>query len=377
MIDAAEWEFFARDVFNNHLELEQLSINLFNDLYERFKEHEDGCIPGIGDILLKHFDHFRDPYALYVPNVNLAEYIVADLKRSNPAFNEFLTSRLSDPRLNRQPFRHFLLRPVLRLPRYPLLLQALMKKTDKDDPEYEILAQCNEKIAQVCKLCDQLTATVKTRVEILLLNNALTCRQGEFYDLKLTDPQRKIYYRGDLKLENLGLDIGEKFIHMIIFDHIVLLTKARKTSDTTEYKIWRRPIPLQMLHVQGIENDFTLPSQLSMTSSSTYASLKPSLTMRSENLSLVLTHPGRHGETYYLQCASQQEKDQWLFALKQARSDLKQLVDAFNIISMESTFFRDYGASSTSEGCGKVTSTVPFGKHIFIRRWNLSIHTLL
>lgn len=107
MIDAAEWEFFARDVFNNHLELEQLSINLFNDLYERFKEHEDGCIPGIGDILLKHFDHFRDPYALYVPNVNLAEYIVADLKRSNPAFNEFLTSRLSDPRLNRQPFRHF------------------------------------------------------------------------------------------------------------------------------------------------------------------------------------------------------------------------------------------------------------------------------
>lgn len=126
------------------------------------------------------------------------------MKRSNPAFNEFLTSRLSDPRLNRQPFRHFLLRPVLRLPRYPLLLQALMKKTDKDDPEYGILAQCNEKIAQVCKLCDQLTATVKTRVEILLLNNALTCRQGEFYDLKLTDPQRKIYYRGDLKLENLG-----------------------------------------------------------------------------------------------------------------------------------------------------------------------------
>lgn len=383
VIDPSEWELFSRDVFNNHQEIYALSMDFFNDLYGVYHEHENECLPGIGSILLEHFQRFRDPYALYVPNVHLAEYIVADLKQANTNFKDFLQSRLTDPQLNRHSFRHFLLRPVMRIARYPLLLQALIKKTDEDDPEYETLQECYNIISEVAAFCDQLAAGVKTRVEILLLNSALTCRQGESYDLKLTDPQRKIYYRGDLRRENSKLDVlevHEKYIHMIVFDHIVLLTKARKTSDGTQYKIWRRPIPLQMLHIQGTDNDFSLPTQYLTTLGSTahniHTSLRTSTGLRSSTimnsttmvrnahsaLSLVLTHPGRHGGSYAFACADEAEKLQWLHALKQARSDMKLKTDAFNAISLESTFFRDYSASSTMEGSGKVTSSVPFGK---------------
>ena len=383
VIDPSEWELFSRDVFNNHQEIYALSMDFFNDLFSIYKEHETECLPGIGNILLEHFQRFRDPYALYVPNVHLAEYIVADLKQANTHFKDFLQSRLTDPQLNRHSFRHFLLRPVMRIARYPLLLQALIKQTDKDDPEYETLQECYKIITEVATFCDQLAAGVKTRVEILLLNSALTCRQGESYDLKLTDPQRKIYYRGDLRRENSKLDVlevHEKYIHMIVFDHIVLLTKARKTSDGTQYKIWRRPIPLQMLHIQGADNDFSLPTQYLTTLGSTahniHTSLRTSTGLRSSTimnsttmvrnahsaLSLVLTHPGRHGGSYAFACVDEAEKLQWLHALKQARADMKLKTDAFNAISLESTFFRDDSASSTMEGSGKVTSSVPFGK---------------
>ncbi|KAI9493891.1 CNH domain-containing protein [Zychaea mexicana] len=365
-IEPDMWPLFARDVFNNYQEVEKVSSDLFEDLYERQQEYDQECMPGIADILLKHFERFTEPYARYVPNVHLAEYIVALSRRSNDRFSQFLQSLQSNPQLNRQTFRHFLLRPVMRLQRYPLLLSAIIKKTDEDHEDYETLQKCKEIIGGVAALCDQLSVNVKNRVEILTLNSALTCRQGEFYDLKLTDPQRKIYFRGDLKRDNSTLEVSEKYIHVVVLDHLVLLTKARKTSENTEYKIWRQPIPLQMLYIQGVTNEFTLPSLLSSRTStmhSTYTSIRSQTTTRGQipSLSLTLVHPGRHGGTYYLLCSNPEEKKEWLSAVRLAKENLKGQVDAFGPINIDSSFFRrEYEAVTTTEGPGKVTCSVPF-----------------
>ncbi|KAI9266632.1 CNH domain-containing protein [Phascolomyces articulosus] len=365
-IDPNMWPLFAKDVFNNYEELQHISSDLFEDLFARQEEHAEGCIPHIADILLKHFERFREPFARYVPNVHLAEYIVALTRRSNERFGHFLQMLQNNPQLNKQTFRHFLLRPVMRLQRYPLLLSAIIKKTDKESEEYEILMKCKDMVADVAKLCDTLSVSVKNRVEILTLNGALTCRQGESYDLKLTDPQRKIYFRGDLKRDNSTLEVSEKYIHVVVLDHIVLLTKARKTSESTEYKIWRRPIPIQMLFVQGVTNEFSLPSLLSSrtnTMHSTYTSIRSQTTTRGQvpSLSLTLVHPGRHGGTYYLMCNTPDEKKQWLNAVKNAKENKKDQVDAFNLYSIDHSYFRcEYGVTTTQEGPGKINCSVPF-----------------
>lgn len=327
--------------------------------------------------MLKHLSRFRDPYATYVPNVHLAEYIVADTKRSNEKFRSFLEEVQHDTKLNKQSFRHFLLRPVMRLPRYVLLIEAIMKKTNRDDPEYEKLEECKRVVSEVATLCDQLAASVKNRVEILMLNDALTCRQGEFYDLKLTDPCRKIYFRGDLKRDNGALELSEKYIHVVLLDHMLLLTKARKTSEGVEYRIWRRPIPLQMLYIPGLENGFKLPTLYPSTSAystayntayNTYNSLKNSATIRNDSLTLTFIHPGRHGGEYYFACNSQQEKQQWLAAIDQAKRDLSRQADAFELDSIERSFFKEVGSSGDVDGHGKITCSVPFGKPDFCMR---------
>ncbi|KAI8139232.1 hypothetical protein BJV82DRAFT_627692 [Fennellomyces sp. T-0311] len=364
-IDPNMWELFARDVFNNHVELQDLSSELFTDLFERQEEYDQDCVPSISDILLKHFERFSEPYSRYVPNVHLAEYIVALTRRSNDRFGQFLQSLQTNPHLKKQEFRHFLLRPVMRLQRYPLLLSAIIKKTDKESEDYAILMQCKEKIANVAALCDSLSASVKKRVEILTLNSALTCRQGETYDLKLTDPQRQIYYRNDLKRENSTLEVSEKYFHVIVFDHMVLLTKPRKTSESTEYKISRRPIPLQMLYIPELNNEFSLPSLLpsrTSTMHSTYNTLRSSTTTRglSSTLSLTLVHPGRHGGTYYLLCNDANDKKRCLDAIRNAKANLKNRVDAFSLHSIESSLFKYDADASLSDGLGRVTCTVPF-----------------
>ncbi|KAI7859105.1 CNH domain-containing protein [Circinella umbellata] len=365
-IEPNMWPLFAKDVFNNYQELEKISSDLFEELFARQEEYEQACIPSIADILLKHFERFRDPFARYVPNVHLAEYIVALTRRSNKQFSDYLQVLQSDPHLNKQTFRHFLLRPVMRLQRYPLLLGAIIKKTDKESDDYETLMKCKEMVAEVASLCDYLSQGIKNRVEILTLNGALTCRQGEFYDLKLTDPQRKIYFRGDIKRGNSTLEVTEKYIHVVVLDHLVLLTKARKTSESTEYKIWRRPIPIQMLFIHGITNEFSLPSLLSSRTStmhSTYTSIRTQTATRGQapSLSLTLVHPGRHGGTYYLLCNNPEQKSQWLNAVKSAKENIKGQVDAFDLHSIDHSYFqREYDVVTTQDGPGRVTCTAPF-----------------
>lgn len=359
MVPSTERELFIDSIFRNYKELRELSVQFFDDLLERQKEHENECVPGIGDILVKHFNSdLKSAFGTYIHNVYLAEYQVAHTSRTNKSFGRFIENIERDER-TRQGFRHYLLRPVIRVQRYSLLINAILKKTDEDDPDYENLKEAVKLVEDIAAYCDQLSESTKNRVEILKLNDSLTCRQGESYDLKLNDPNRRIYFRSKLrKLES------STQIDVIVLDHIVLLTKPRQVRDGTEHLIWRQPIPLQMLYVREIPNTFDLPSlQASYgTAYATVTNLRHSGSFRSGNPYITFVHPGRHGGHYPLVCESRDQKNSLLAAIKRARADIDMQTDAFELNSLEGSFFQTLSAFTDLDTHGKVNCTVPFGK---------------
>ncbi|KAL0142361.1 CNH domain-containing protein [Mucor lusitanicus] len=371
-------EEFVREVFGNYKELTEVSTALFADLLDLQHQHQNECVPMIGDILIKHFAYFEDPFSQYCPRVSLAEYLVKEEERNNPDFERFIVHVEKSKRMRRLAFRHFLLNPVTRMQRYPLLLDAILKKTDEDHPDHTYLSKCLDMVKKVATQSDTLAAIFKKRVEILEINDMITFKQGEFQDLQLTDPHRRLYYQGDLKRRSNGIEVTEKSdIHLFIFDHMVLMTKARKStagSTVDEYRVWRRPIPLQMLHV-GSASDNSLHHTSSTSSSTTRHLLSTTTTGYLHGSSsyssagyvpLTFHHLGQRGGVYAFSCTVD-EKQKWITAIDEAKSSLKKRLgeDVYDLITLDDTSFRYVAAASSgSAKHGKVNCTVPFvSKH--------------
>ncbi|EPB91562.1 hypothetical protein HMPREF1544_01484 [Mucor circinelloides 1006PhL] len=376
-------EEFVREVFGNYKELTDVSTALFSDLLDLQHQHQHECVPMIGDILIKHFAYFEDPFSQYCPRVSLAEYLVKEEERNNPDFERFIVHVEKSKRMRRLAFRHFLLNPVTRMQRYPLLLDAILKKTDKEHPDYTYLTKCLDMVKKVATQSDTLAEIFKKRVEILEINDLITFKQGEFQDLQLTDPHRRLYYQGNIKRRSNGIEVTEKSdIHLFIFDHMVLMTKARKSTASSntvdEYRVWRRPIPLQMLYVGGGGSEHSLNHTSSTASSSSttrslLATTTTSYYLHSSSsyastgyVPLTFHHLGQRGGVYTFSCTLD-EKQKWIKAIEDAKSSLKKRLgeDVYDLITLDDTSFRYVAAASSgSTKHGKVNCTVPFvSKH--------------
>ncbi|ORZ21220.1 CNH domain-domain-containing protein [Absidia repens] len=372
IIDDQKRKQFVSEVFNNYYELRDISTALFKDLLDLQRRYDKKCVPMIGDIMVQHFPFFEKPFTTYCPRVPLAEYIVGMESQANPELATFLAEVVNDQRMRRLAFRHFLLNPVTRMQRYKLLLSAVLKKTDQDHADYAYLNRCIEMIGQVAAKADAQTAITEKRVEILKIDGALTFKQGESYDVQLGDTQhRKLYHRGEMKRKPTNIEVSEKSdIHAFVFDHLMLMTKHRKTSAGDEYRIWKRPIPLQMLFIQGAGNFGSMsrvPSLGGSTADVMTAGTGGGGGMNTggtgSTIPLTLHHLGHRGRIYTFFCSTLEEKQQWVDAIEEAKAAQKRRQGdsyLFELRTLDDSSFRFISTAATSGGQGKVTCSVPF-----------------
>lgn len=365
IIDAKRRPEFIQQVFKNYEELREVSAALFKDLLELQRRYDQKCVPMIGDVLIQHFAYFEKPFTTYTPRVALAEYIVAREKKYNPEFARFLVDCEKNERMRRLAFRHFLLNPVSRMQRYPLLLEAIIKKTDQDHPDYAYLIRCKEVIQTIASRADAQAEAVKQHVDILKINDLITSKQGDFHDLQLEDPHRRLYHRGDLKRRGQAIEVTEKSdIHAFVFDHLFLMTKVRKTSTGDEYRIWKRPIQLQMLFVQGGGGDY------SGGTNSSYSLQNANSTGQGGGVSLTLHHLGQRDGVYHFFCNSPEEKLQWVKAIEDAKAALKKRQgenDVFELRTLDDSSFRYFGSANSAGGQGRINCSVPFGRSLLTK----------
>ncbi|KAL0135608.1 CNH domain-containing protein [Mucor lusitanicus] len=340
---------FINTVFNNYQELLQMSEAMFKDMLARYHQYEKECVPTIGDILVQHMQFFEEAYVKYSPQALLAKYLAEAEIKKNPEFEKFTKEIAKHERTNRLPIWHYLLSPVTRMQRYPLLIEALLKKTPPDHPIiYEI-------IKSVAHKADNTATHIKKRLAILHIRDSITFKQGEYHELQLSDPNRRIYHKGTLKRRSGSLDVADKNdIYAFVFDHMLLMTKLRKTNTGEEYRIWKKPIPLQMLVVQN--NATNVKYQMSGTATS--------YTIPGGQVALILHHLGsRGGAVYPFFCSSLEEKQLWTKAIDDAKASLRKRqgdADVFELRPLDDVNFRNIGSGQSSGTTTRVNCSVPF-----------------
>lgn len=348
LIESDRLHNFITTVFSNYLEVMQLSESMFKDMLARYRQYDGEIVPTIGDILVQHMQFFEEAYVKYSPQTILAKYIVESEMRSNPEFNKFIEDFIKHERTNRLTFWNFLQSPVTRMQRYPLLIDTLLRKTPEDHPDHAFLKRSYDIIRNVATKADNNAAHIKKRLAILQIRDSITFKQGELYELQLSDPIRRIYYQGYLKRRGGSLDVADKNdIYAFVFDHMFLMTKLRKTNTGEEYRIWKKPIPLQLLVVQNSS-----------------ASTIPAGGAVGAGVTLNLHHLGsRGGSIYPFFCSSVEEKQAWTKAIEDAKTSLRKRqgdADVFDLKPLDDTNFKNIGYAQATGTTTRINCSVPF-----------------
>jgi hypothetical protein len=288
----------------------------------------------------------HQPYAKYFLDVEISR---------NPGFVAFLEQRERMPESRKLPIQSFINRPTARLARYPLLLEAIVKASKDHYPDDTVkINAAIVIIKEFLQKINQETGKADNRIRLTQLNDGLVGKQADVQALDLLNPARHLIREGNLKKKQEA----EQFdFTVFLFDHMLLITKKKKIGEMVEYRIYKRPIPLEMLAFAMTEDPFLKPaarktsnakppnSPLLSPNNSTSSSSAPMTPkyqqpdLKQQSYPLTITHLGRGNVTHVLYAQNQAERKQWKDKIEQQRELLTESRKIFDKVMLTDTTF--------------------------------------
>ncbi|KAI9317115.1 hypothetical protein BX666DRAFT_1857732 [Dichotomocladium elegans] len=385
ILDEERRDEFCNHVFNNYKEILDIHRGLCRDLQDRQSAaavaaagNRVGFVDGVGDIFQHHLPRFMAAYDRYGPRVILAEHSAKQEARKNVLFQNFIrdTEKLAECR--KLPFRHFLILPVTRLQRYPLLIGAILKRTPNDHPDKAYLSACCDILKEIASNMDERTEETKKVLRLMQIQEAIRYKPSEessYHMLQLLHPERRLLHEGPMtRRSQTGVETID--LHIFLFDHLLLMTKTKKTGSDkqVEYHISKRPIPLELLQVQDATEGFALGLRQLNTSLASPRGTGHLQSMTSPTAGLVMSagsgqnqlhihHLGKHGGDHLLYAKTADIRTTWkerIVAAKAAFERAHPENQAFEIRSLTDTTFTGSNAHGQTLNHGRVSCSIPF-----------------
>ncbi|KPI42571.1 Rho1 guanine nucleotide exchange factor 1 [Cyphellophora attinorum] len=235
-------EKFVRTVFGNSQEVLAINSKFADELSKRQKEQH--VVNHVGDVFLRWVPQF-DPFIKYGANQMYGKYEFEREKSTNPAFSRFVdeTERLKESR--KLELNGYLTKPTTRLARYPLLLEGILKYTKDDNPDKKDIPLAIGIIRDFLAKVNAESGKAENHFNLLQLSQQLKWNPGEYTDLKLTEDNRVILTK--MSFKKTPGDSAEVIVYL--FDHAVLMCRNKMVSKREELRVYRKPIPLELLMI--------------------------------------------------------------------------------------------------------------------------------
>ncbi|OAL43785.1 Rho1 guanine nucleotide exchange factor 1 [Pyrenochaeta sp. DS3sAY3a] len=240
-------EKFVRTVFSNCQEVYMVNSRMAENFTRR--QQKEPVVRNVGDIFMEYVPHFS-PFIKYGANQLFGKYEFEHEKRTNQNFAKFVdeVERMKESR--KLELNGYLTKPTTRLARYPLLLENILKYTADENPDKQDIPKVIAIIKDTLSKVNIESGKAENHFNLMQLNKDLKFRPGEFVDLKLTDENRQLVFKGTLKKTPTEVT-GD--ITCYLFDHAVLLVRAKTVNKREEQKVYKKPIPLELLVITQMD----------------------------------------------------------------------------------------------------------------------------
>lgn len=141
-------------------------LERLRSIYSKWSED---CL--IGDIILQHRDDLIKAYPPYVNFFEQMKETLIHCDTQNPRFHAFLKINQTKPECGRQSLQDLMIRPVQRLPSISLLLNDILKNTNKNNPDYVRLEEALKAIKEVMMHINEDKRKTESRMAIFDIFN--------------------------------------------------------------------------------------------------------------------------------------------------------------------------------------------------------------
>lgn len=218
-------------LFSNITDVCEASKKFFSELEERHQQSI--VIQDISDIVGKHAQSNFDPYITYCSNEVYQQRTLQRLVSKNPAFKEVLTRIESHPDCRNLPMISFLILPMQRVTRLPLLMDTICQKTPKDSAQYEECKKALQAVSKVVRKCNEGARTMERTEMMYTINSQLEFKIKPF---PLVSSSRWMVKRGELTafVEDSGIFLkrtSRQQVYFFLFNDVLIITR-KKSEDS-------------------------------------------------------------------------------------------------------------------------------------------------
>ncbi|XP_036207435.1 rho guanine nucleotide exchange factor 16 [Myotis myotis] len=251
-------------LFSNILDVQGASQRFFEDLERRHKAQV--CVEDISDILEEHAERHFHPYVAYCSNEVYQQRALQRLTSSNPAFRDALREIERRPACGGLPMISFLILPMQRVTRLPLLTDTLCLKTQSHPERYKAASRAFKAMNKLVKQCNEGAHKMERMEQMYTLQTQLDF--GKVKSLPLISASRWLLKRGELfVVEETGLFrklASRPTCHLFLFNDVLVVTK-KKSEDSFVVQDYAH---VDHLRVQKVEaTELPLPGGANRSSS--------------------------------------------------------------------------------------------------------------
>lgn len=218
-------------LFSNLLEIKACSKAFLEDLEKRFRSSPD-TVDDVCDIVHLHVDDGSfSPYVTYCSNEVYQQRAFQRLTKENAEFLAALKSVERNPSIMGLPLHSFLLLPMQRVTRLPLLIDMICQRCEPNTPQCASAAKALSDTKKLVKDCNDRAKGLQRMEDMIALQRQLEFKTRSF---ALVSQSRYLLKRGPLvKLTDdtvLGFKkLTKQEYHAFLFNDVIIM--AKKKSD--------------------------------------------------------------------------------------------------------------------------------------------------
>ncbi|XP_036400714.1 intersectin-1 isoform X2 [Megalops cyprinoides] len=248
-------------IFVNWKELIMCNIKLLKALRVRKKmSGERMPVKMIGDILTAQLPHMQ-PYIRFCSCQLNGATLIQQKTDEVPDFKEFVKRLAMDPRCKGMPLSSFLLKPMQRVTRYPLIIKNILENTPESHPDHSHLKQALEKAEELCSQVNEGVREKENSDRLEWIQAHVQCEglseQLVFNSVTNCLGPRKFLHSGKLYKAK-----SNKELYGFLFNDFLLLTQIIKPLGSSgsdkvfspkshlQYRMYKTPIFLNEVLVK-------------------------------------------------------------------------------------------------------------------------------
>ncbi|XP_037638975.1 intersectin-1 isoform X1 [Sebastes umbrosus] len=274
-------------IFVNWKELIMCNIKLLKALRVRKKMSGDRMpVKMIGDILTNQLPHMQ-PYIRFCSCQLNGATLIQQKTDDNPEIKDFLKRLAMDPRCKGMPLSSFLLKPMQRVTRYPLIIKNILENTPETHPDNSHLKAALEKAEELCSQVNEGVREKENSDRLEWIQAHVQC-EGLSEQLVFNSVTNCLGPRKFLHSGKLFKAKSSKELYGFLFNDFLLLTQVTKplgfsgcdkvfSSKThLQYRMYKTPIFLNevlvklptdpsgdepLFHISHIDRVYTLRAE--------------------------------------------------------------------------------------------------------------------